>query len=79
MKWGNQRAHTDFKWLAILMEEVGEVAKAILEHDLDNVEEEIIQVAAVAVCWLESKKGAKDGWRQPAEPPVERSLLTRNK
>ena len=31
-KWGVQ-SHTREKWLAILMEEVGEVAKAILEAE----------------------------------------------
>ncbi len=44
--------------LAVLTEEVGEVAKAILEQN-DEIEQqdirtELIQVAAVAVAWLES-------------------------
>lgn len=37
----------------ILSEEVGEVAKAIQEGDAKNLHEEICQVAAVAVKWLE--------------------------
>lgn len=45
-----------FKRLAILTEEVGEVARAILEEDEDNLTEEITQVAAVAVAWLEARK-----------------------
>jgi hypothetical protein len=39
--------------LAILTEEVGEVAKAGLNRDLNNLIEELIQVAASAVKWLE--------------------------
>lgn len=30
-KWGSQRHHSGEKWLAILTEEVGEVAKEVLE------------------------------------------------
>lgn len=39
--------------LAILTEEVGEVARAVLTGDRDNLEAELIQVAAVAVSWIE--------------------------
>jgi NTP pyrophosphatase (non-canonical NTP hydrolase) len=35
--------------LTVLMEEVGEMAKAVLEGDLDGLRGEAIQVAAVAV------------------------------
>lgn len=49
-KWGEQN-HDDSKWLAILMEEVGEVARDILEGN--SVEDEITQCAAVAVAWME--------------------------
>jgi NTP pyrophosphatase (non-canonical NTP hydrolase) len=38
----------------VLVEEVGEVAHAILENDIDNLREELIQVAAVCVAWLET-------------------------
>jgi NTP pyrophosphatase (non-canonical NTP hydrolase) len=41
------------EYLAIITEEIGEVAKAILEKDKNNQREEIIQVAAVAIRWLE--------------------------
>ena len=55
-KWGPQH-HSYFKWLAILTEEVGEVAKAILEHhaneDATLIREELVQVAAVAVAAIE--------------------------
>lgn len=42
--------------LSILTEEVGEVAKAILENgeSSDELRDELIQVAAVAVKWVES-------------------------
>ena len=54
-KWGVQN-HNSWYWLAILMEEVGEVAHAICgkRHDFLNYREELIQVAAVAVAMIES-------------------------
>ena len=64
-KWGEQN-HDDFTWMAILAEEVGEVAKAALHHNgdepgvtaseatLSHLREELVQVAAVAVAWLEA-------------------------
>jgi hypothetical protein len=39
--------------LAVLLEEVGEVSRALLDNDPDNLATELIQVAAVAVAWLE--------------------------
>ena len=50
-KWGVQD-HEDLQWLAILMEEFGEVAKALLQRG--KAAEELVQVAAVAVAWLEN-------------------------
>jgi hypothetical protein len=38
---------------AVLVEECGEVAKAVLERNADQLRTELIQVAAVAVAWLE--------------------------
>lgn len=52
LKWGEQN-HRDSVWLAILTEEVGECAKAILEGK--GLTRELIQVAAVAVAWVESR------------------------
>lgn len=49
--------HPDNKkeeYLAIIIEEVGEVAKALQLKDKDNLKEEIIHVAAVAIRWLEA-------------------------
>jgi NTP pyrophosphatase (non-canonical NTP hydrolase) len=41
--------------LAVLTEEVGEVARAIIEDESAvNLREELIQVAAVAVAWAEA-------------------------
>ena len=39
--------------LAALIEEVGEVGRAIHDGDPDNLREELVQVAAVAIAWLE--------------------------
>jgi NTP pyrophosphatase (non-canonical NTP hydrolase) len=36
----------------VLAEEVGEIAHALNEHDDENLMEEIVQVAAVALAWL---------------------------
>lgn len=36
------------------MEEVGEVARASLEHDEQNFQDELIQVAAVAIAAFEA-------------------------
>lgn len=63
-----ERYRQDIKWRAgsndwpsdprskylVLAEEVGEVATALLEADAENLREELIQVAAVAVAWLEN-------------------------
>ena len=51
-RWGEQN-HDDFTWSVILGEEVGEVCQAILADDTEQVEKELVQVAAVAVAWLE--------------------------
>lgn len=59
-KWGPQRDHHPLYWLGILMEEVGETAQTVIEADPANrlhsaeTRRELIQVAAVAVCWLEA-------------------------
>ena len=62
-KWGIQN-HAPIEWLAILMEEVGEVSREALEYhfhkfykadgQLERYEKELIQVAAVALAMLES-------------------------
>lgn len=64
-KWGVQRNST-YLWNTILGEEIGEVNKASL--DIDNglaqpheLEEELIQVIAVAVAYLEDIRGETIG------------------
>ena len=62
-KWGADRNHANADWLMILGEEVGEANKAALEYKFgleceqeDKVKElrkELIQVAAVAIAFLE--------------------------
>ena len=60
-KWGEQN-HEHYRWCAILGEEVGEVSEAVLKADPEEgeggafirIREELIQVAAVAVAWVES-------------------------
>lgn len=61
-KWGDlPRRLQDLLWLSILVEEVGEVAQAILKRDWINLKEEIIQVAAVAIAWLEDEENHNNG------------------
>jgi len=57
IKW-KQRPHSFPFWVTILAEELGELAKAVLEDklkpsDLCDIEDEAIDVAAVAVAILE--------------------------
>lgn len=68
-KWGWPRDHGMERWHVILSEEVGEVAEAILEANptLENkpgdwhalIENELIQVAAVAVAMLQHHREIK--------------------
>ena len=60
-KWGEQNHAPEF-WLAILVEEVGEVGKAICEHKEKEYRLELIQVAAVALSMVEcSDRNATTG------------------
>lgn len=53
-KWGKQ-THPISKWFLILSEEVGEVAKAVLEQqNMSAIKGEVVQVAAVAIACLEN-------------------------
>ena len=53
-KWGIQNHKVDWYYL-ILAEEVGEVAKGILEQEsVSHIREELIQVAAVAIAMIDS-------------------------
>lgn len=59
-KWGDQSGNTDLVWSAVLTEETGEVAQAILKSQFEggktiaDVRAELIQVAAVAVAHVEA-------------------------
>lgn len=58
------RGHTFTDWFTILSEEVGEVAQECIAIDLENadryqeLEEELIQVAALAVAMIEIVRDA---------------------
>ncbi len=58
-KWGSQRHLSQYAWMTILMEEVGEVARASLEGDPVGYAAELVQVAAVAVAALENHYARK--------------------
>lgn len=69
-KWGADRTQLDSIWLAILTEEVGESAEEVLAASwatgpaLDairthNLRAELVQVAAVAVAWIEAIDGGR--------------------
>lgn len=45
---------TDAEWLAVLTEEVGEVARAIQDETDEELRTELAQVAAVAARWFAS-------------------------
>lgn len=60
-EWGmgdcSGRGVSDEVKLAVLGEEFGEVARALLDRKPDDLRRELTQVAAVAVAWLESLDG----------------------
>jgi NTP pyrophosphatase (non-canonical NTP hydrolase) len=52
-KWGYNRKLDPDTWFRVLGEEIGEVARAINEHQPDELITELVQSAAVIVAWLE--------------------------
>ena len=79
--WGEQH-HEDGYWYAILGEEFGEIGKALCnnyyrfnnptDNDLvkeKDLEEEIIQTAAVCIAWLEAVELRKAENEKTALPP----------
>lgn len=62
-KWGEQN-HPDLYWLGILVEEVGELAQALIEGKGDAARKELVQVTAVGLAWLEAleRKQPKVEW-----------------
>ncbi len=66
-KWGAARDLPNYTWLAILIEEVGEIAEGILKEIYwKDAREELVQIASVAVAWLENldreHDQISDGW-----------------
>lgn len=64
VKWGQQN-HAPVEWLAILIEEIGEFARAEMEHRYRGdsprkMREELVQVAAVAMAMLQC--GERNAW-----------------
>ena len=75
--WGTQDTNTWPEWMSILMEEVGELAEAINETHfanathperggIENIRQEAVQVAAVAMSIIEAtlKKAAHERFMQ---------------
>jgi NTP pyrophosphatase (non-canonical NTP hydrolase) len=60
---GRTPAHDigDLLKLAVLHEESGEVANALIEGDREGLRKELVQVAAVCVAWLEAMPAGDDG------------------
>lgn len=52
-KWGTKFSNSAERWLAILAEEFGEVAMAVVERDYPQMKKELIETAAVCVKFLE--------------------------
>ncbi len=55
-KWGGTPGidrRDDHTYPAVLGEELGEACQSWLERDVTNLRAELIQVAAVAVAWIE--------------------------
>jgi NTP pyrophosphatase (non-canonical NTP hydrolase) len=53
-KWSTHRQIKPSIWLAILVEEIGEVAKAMLQQKPYEMRKELVQVCAVSMAWLEA-------------------------
>ena len=64
-KWGDQSGNSQGRWLVIMMERLGELARVLLNSTLEDARPELIQVAAVAVAWLEALEPRKRVRIQP--------------
>ena len=63
-KWGEQN-HPDEWWLPIMLEELGETSKAMLEVQFGmggnrDVRKELIEAVAVGIAWLECMERRKE-------------------
>ena len=61
-KWSIDWSISDLYFNAILMEEVGEVSRAIQEKDMEALMSELVQVAAVCVRWLTALTINRNTW-----------------
>ena len=69
-RWGPQ-FHDDDRWLSILTEEVGEVAKALNDkEDAAAIEAELIQVASVALNFIWHRRRRDDVRYRRVEPGI---------
>ena len=71
IKWGEQN-HDPFTYLAILTEEVGELAQAAVElrfddGSVDDMKTEAVHVAAVALAIVECLERGKWAWPTPKD------------
>jgi len=78
-KWGEQ-THSGHAWIAILVEEVGEFAKAVNEEKLSGALDELVQIAAVAKAAWEmatEKRGILEPiWGECLQTPADADLTT---
>ena len=74
-KFGNQDHHSSAKWIAILAEEVGELALAVDDGVLTDQYFEAIQVAATAVAMAQSIKSGSQGERTTTDQVALTRLL----
>ena len=70
-RWGVDHRPDDLTMLAVLMEETGEVARALVDRwpekpDHRALVAELVQVAAVAVHWLEMLESEVGAVRKPS-------------
>jgi NTP pyrophosphatase (non-canonical NTP hydrolase) len=59
IKWGRGTGSNIFEddrnlAVTVLTEEVGEIARAVLEHDKENLQAELLDVMQVCCAWLEA-------------------------
>ena len=52
-RWGDDSDQAWPFWFTILMKQVGQAAAACIDGDLADLKHQLIQVAAVAIAWLE--------------------------
>ena len=53
-KWGQQN-HSDERWVCIILEELGEASKSVIEKNEAGILEETVQVAALLQAWVTSR------------------------